>query len=311
MHTRELGKTGVRLSEVALGTWGLSGAYGGVSESVAKSTVEAAREAGVTTFDAAPLWGEGKAEALLGEALEGQRDEVQLVTRAGAVWEDDRVRHRFEPDALRADLEASLERLKTDHLDVWLLHEPPEDALLKDELFALCEELKEAETIRAWGVSTAGVDEARLALSKGADALCMPYNLLTADDLQDLEHEIQHAGAGVLARSPLFHGLLSGRWTEYRQFAEDDHRRARWTSKALTIRVRQVNRLRFLVHDDVRSLSTAALRFVLASPVVTSCLLGARRPVQISAAKDLAGEPPYLPDEDLARLPQVLAEAGA
>ena len=110
---------------------------------------------------------------------------------------------------------------------------------------------------------------------------------------------------GVLARSPLLHGLLSGRWTEYRQFADDDHRRARWTNKALTIRVREVNPLRFLVKDDVRSMTSASLRFVLANPAVSCALLGARRPVQITNANELVGTAPYLPPEDLVRVAEL------
>jgi aryl-alcohol dehydrogenase-like predicted oxidoreductase len=123
--------------------------------------------------------------------------------------------------------------------------------------------------------------------------------------LHDLETELSTAKVGVLARSPLLHGLLSGRWTEYRQFADDDHRRARWTNKALTIRVREVNPLRFLVKDDVRSMTSASLRFVLANPAVSCALLGARRPVQITNANELAGTAPYLPPEDLARVAEL------
>lgn len=321
MHKRKLGHTAIELTEIALGTWGLGGAYGRQDERVARATLEAALEAGVTTFDLSPLWGEGKVEGWVGEAIEGQRDGTQLVLRSGAVVTGDRVAHRFDPPSLRADLEGSLTRLKTDRVEVWLLHEPGPGALEppqgddavgeREDLYAFCQGLVDEGVVGAWGLSSARPDAIRLALERGAKAVCMPYNLLHRDELHGLQSEIAAAGAGVLARSPLLHGLLTARWTEYRQFASDDHRQARWTQEALRKRLRHVAALRYLVHDDVPNMATAAVRFVLNSPVVTSCLLGARRPLQIADAAAMAGEPPYLDGDDLARLGQVLEAAGA
>lgn len=309
LHERKLGKTDIALSEVALGTWALSGACGRIDESLFKQTIEAALDAGVTTFDTAPIWGES--ERILGEALREKRDDAVIVTRAGAVLEDGEVRRRFDVASLRADCEASLERMETDRIDVWLLHEPPEDVLLGEEVYELAATLKKEEKIRAFGVTTRGLEEARLAIGHGADAICLPVNLLASDDIEDLDADLSEAGVGVLARSPLCHGLLSGRWTEYRRFADDDHRASRWTPQALAIRVRQVNQLRFLVHDDVPNLASAALRFVLSRPRVTSTIVGARRPAQIAGVQAMVGEPPYIPDEDRVRIGQVLAAAGA
>lgn len=321
MHKRKLGHTDIELSEIGLGTWGLGGAYGRVEETVARATLDAALEAGVTTLDLSPLWGQGAVERWVGETIEGARDEVQLVLRSGAIIDGDRVAHRFDPSSLQEDLDRSLERLKTDRVDVWLLHEPGAGALEPpdgddaraegDGLYAFCESLVERGLVGAWGISSADIGCVRLALRHGARAICMPYNLLHRDDLQDLEPEIVAAGAGVLARSPLMHGLLAARWTEYRQFASDDHRRARWTQEALRARLRHVGALRYLVHDEVPNMATAAVRFVLNSSVVTTCLLGARRPLQIRDAAAMAGEPPYLSDEDLMRLGHILKAAGA
>ncbi len=302
MRKRALGATGLEVSELGLGTWGLGGAYGALAPSVARSTIEAALEAGVTTIDCAPLWGRGAVESWVGEVVEHQRNEVQLVTRGGVVWDDEGVHQRFSSEALRADCEASLKRLKTDRVDVWLLHEPPEEMLFRDDTVPTAKALKSEGKIRAWGVSTSDPTVARIAMSRGAEVLCLPYNLLWRGLVHELETELATSKVGLLARSPLLHGLLSGRWTEYRQFADDDHRRARWTHKALTLRVREVNPLRFLVKDDVRSMTSAALRYVLASPAVSSALLGARRPVQITNAAELAGTAPYLLPEDLARV---------
>ena len=321
MHKRKLGHTDIELSEIGLGTWGLGGAYGRVDEAVARATLDTALEAGVTTLDVSPLWGEGAVERWVGEAIEGARDQAQLVLRSGAVVLGDRVAHRFDPASLREDLEGSMERLKTDRVDVWLLHEPGAGALELpggddapaegEDLFSFCQSLVEEGVVGAWGISSSHPDNVRLALRHGAKAICMPFNLLQRDDVHDLEADLVAAGAGVLARSPLLHGLLAARWTEYRQFARDDHRRARWTQEALRVRLRHVGALRYLVHDDVPNMATAAVRFVLNSRVVTTCLLGARRPLQIRDAEAMAGEPPYLDEEDLLRLGQVLKAVGA
>ncbi|MEM1413486.1 MAG: aldo/keto reductase [Myxococcota bacterium] len=308
MRTRELGQTGITLSEISLGTWGFGGAYGPLGEDAQRQIVEEATSAGITTFDVAPLWGRGAVESLLGDALSGQ--DVRWITRGGAAWDDDHVVHRFDEPSLRRDLEGSLERLKTVRVDVWLLHEPTEEALRDDALKKALETFGSESLFGAWGVSTSSADVARMALAMGAQVLCLPYSLLTRTLLDDLAPELSVAGCGVLARSPLLHGLLAGRWTEYRQFGEEDHRRARWTPRSLSVRVRQTNTLRFLVKGEVPSMGAAALRFVLTNAAVTSCVVGARRPVQARDLVRLAGEPPYLPEADLQRLDTVLTTLG-
>ncbi|MFT5352916.1 MAG: aryl-alcohol dehydrogenase-like predicted oxidoreductase [Polyangiales bacterium] len=311
VQQRKLGKTDMDFSEVALGLWALTGASGPVSDELIKETLEAAFESGINVYDMAPLWGAGSAETIVGATFKEKRDEVRYVTRAGVVWENDDISKRFDLESLEADCNASLKRLDTAWIDLWLLHDPPEEVALDEKVYELAKRLKAEGMIRAFGISTANVDVARTAIGIGVDAICLPVNMLHADNLKDLEADIEDAGCGVLASSPLCHGLLSGRWTEYRRFAEHDHRFSRWTSGALKTRVRTVNKLRYMVHDDVENLSTAALRYVLGQKGVTSAVLGAKRPAQVQDAARMAGKPPYLPQDDLERLGQVLADAGA
>ena len=390
MRKRKLGDTSLHISELTLGTWGLAGAYGPMSESLIQSTVEAALEEGVDTFDVAPLWGDmeqvigkvlaeheakqapeaaassasgtplplapkapspsappsvrpqrGTADAQIprpnfgaprpgsvrpppppppgvaGPKKDGSKPpeppaaSTHVITRGGARIVGDKLLHRFDDDSLREDCERSLEKLGRKSIDVWLLHDPPEADLHSGKVFDLAKDLVAEGKVRVWGVSTAQSEVAELALRGGAKAVCLPYHLLAAEDLEDLREAIEENKAGVLARSPLCHGLLSGRWTEYRRFAQDDHRAHRWRAEALAMRVRQVNQLRFLVTGEITSLSSAALRFVLGSELVTSAVVGARRPVQIRGLSGLVGEPPYLPEEARERVQQVLTAAGA
>ena len=164
--------------------------------------------------------------------------------------------------------------------------------------------------ILAWGAAVNDLERARMALAAGTQVLCLAYNVLASDDLHDLSGEISVTGCGVLAHSTLAYGLLAGRWSENRRFPIGDHRQYRWNPDALRERVRQVNRLRFLVHDNVPSLASAAIRFVLANAVVTTAVVGCRTAGQLRQTVDCADGPPYLPDDDLVKLPQVLAASG-
>lgn len=311
MHSRTLGRTDVRLSEIGLGTWGLaSDAYGPPDAQRFESVVRRALDEGITTFDLAPAWGEGEAERVVGRITRDRRDELQYVTRCGAQIVDGALHHRFDAESIRGDCEGSLERLGTDRLDVLLLHNPPEEVLRREEWRQVMEQLAREGKIRAWGVSVGDPDQARLAVQAGAQCLCLIYNLLLGDDLHDLAGELSLAGCGVLARSPLAYGLLSGRWSPERRFPPGDHRRDRWTAQALRARVQQVGSLRYLVHGKVSSMAAAAIRFVLANAVVTTALVGARTEAQVGAAAACADGPPYLPEEDLMKLPRVLSAVG-
>lgn len=307
MHERTLGKTGLRLSEVSLGTWGLADeSYGPVTEATFEQTIRAARESGVTTFDMSPLWGFGRSEEIVGRVTKEERDELVYVTRGGAAWVDEAVHHRFEPDALVSDCEASLERLGTDRIDLWLLHNPPSSVFQSDEWKETIDQLLTDGKIRAWGVSIANKRDGEAAIEAGAQALAVPYNLVQSDLLHDLSGPIATAGCGVLASSPLCYGLLAGRWNKRRAFAETDHRGGRWTTSVLQERIRTVNSMRFLCHGQVQTMFAASLRYVLANGQVTTALAGARTPTQIHEACKCIGEPPYLPSDDLARIPKVL-----
>jgi aryl-alcohol dehydrogenase-like predicted oxidoreductase len=309
VRTRKLGTTDVTLSEVGLGTWGLaSDAYGSASEQRFEGVVEKALEVGVKTFDMAPIWGEGTAERVVAKAVGEKRSEVRYVTRAGARWKDGALDRSWDDEVLTRDLDGSLERLATDRVDVWLLHDPPEE-IWKDEerIPKLVERLKKEKKILAWGATIGTAEQARMVLAKKPDAICLAHNIIASDLLADLHADVTAAKAGVIVRSPLFHGLLAGRWAEYRSFAAGDHRRDRWSVEALKSRVRTVDRFRFLVHDEIGSLAEAALRFVLANDAVTTAMVGSRTPHQIETAAKASAEPPYLPEADLARIPQTLA----
>jgi aryl-alcohol dehydrogenase-like predicted oxidoreductase len=311
VRKRPLGKTGIQVSEMALGTWGLSGdAYGCVADGVAEAVIARALEVGVTTFDTADAYGAGKVEALLGRLLPKNED-IVVVSKVGVDRTVDPPQKRFEPDYLERATEASLRRLGRDHVDVLLLHNPSADALHGGGAIEALTRLKEQKIIAHWGVAAGDVDVARVAIEKGAEAIELAYNLFQAIDLHRLAGELMVSQVGVLARSTLAYGLLAGLWSKERAFPEGDHRRDRWTRAELARRVEQLDAVRFLVKGDVRTMRAAAVRFVLANHLVSGAVLGPHTVEQLEQlVREVGSGPTYLPDVDLSSLPRALSRMG-
>jgi aryl-alcohol dehydrogenase-like predicted oxidoreductase len=144
---------------------------------------------------------------------------------------------------------------------------------------------------RIWGASVSYIEDARNALAAGARVLCVPFNMMQPQIVWDLMAECREQGVGVLARSPLLHGLLSGRWGEKKRFTPEDHRMYRWTYEALEARVKQSRETRTRISPTAPSMAVAALQFVLAHDVVASAVIGPRTPAQVvSASEDVAHE---------------------
>ncbi|MCB9667729.1 MAG: aldo/keto reductase [Myxococcales bacterium] len=310
LQQRRLGKTGIAVSELALGTWGMaSGAYGEVAVGDFVRTVSAAIDAGMTTFDMAPLWGAGEAERIVGMVVAQRREKMCLITRSGRHATDHHVHADFAPAQLRRELEASLVRLGTDYLDVWLLHEPPEDVFEQEAFGELIEALKEEGKIRAWGASVSNFARARAALDANAEVLCLVHNLTEGRMLESVRADVERLEVGILARSPLAYGLLSGRWKMEHQFESHDHRQRRWDRDTLRARIQYVDSLTEYFHPSCASHTALALRFLLADPSTSSVLLGARSAPQITEAVGGIHEPPYLDEATLDRIKQGRGQA--
>jgi aryl-alcohol dehydrogenase-like predicted oxidoreductase len=311
LHKRPLGKTGLIVSELAIGTWGLAGeTYGPVDDGDAERVVRRAIDMGFSLVDTADAYGGGRMEALVGRVLKDHPDLV-VVTKGGVDRTTNPARKCFAPDYLRASVERSLKRLGVDAIPLFLLHHPTPDALHAGEAVGVVEELKKEGKIRHWGVCVGDEDVGRAAVEKGAEVLELPYNLMHPSDLHRLSGDIMVAGCGVLARSVLAYGLLAGMWDKEKTFAEGDHRSDRWTRLELKYRVDQLDAVRFLVKGDVHTLRGAAVRFVLASHLVSSAVLGPRTVPQLEQlVRETGGGPRYLPDEDMRQLPRALDRVG-
>src|SRR6478752_5440533 len=270
MEQRALGATGISVSELGLGTWGLSGdGYSPLPEAEQDAVIERALALGVTLFDTADSYGKGAMETRLGQRLAAHPQAV-IVTKLGTDREASPVRKCFKPEFIRESFERSRERLKRDVIDVVLLHNPSESTIARGEAGAVLQELQNAGSIRAWGASVEGLDAARIAIHQGVRVLELAY------------------------------GLLCGQWPFDKEFARNDHRSERWTNDDLKRRISQLNAIRPCVNGStVTSLRAAALRYVLSNNAVSCAVLGPRNGIQLDQLVREAGQHPYLSPEAL------------
>jgi len=295
MRKRPLGKTGMTVTELALGTWGLSGdGYGPVPEAEQDRVIDRARALGITLFETADSYAHGGMERRLGQRLEND-SVARIVTKVGTDRESAVPRKHFDRAYVEQSVLRSAERLRREVIDVVLLHNPSEDAVERGEATGTLKELVEKGRVRAWGVSAGSVEVARAAIEQGAGVISLSFNVVHAGDLLSLAFDIERTEVGVLAHSVLAFGLLCGHWSGEKIFPEGDHRADRWTSDELRRRLRQLDALRPAVGGQVLTLRSAALRYVLNNTNVSSAVLGPRSTLQLDQLVREAGKgPPYL-----------------
>jgi aryl-alcohol dehydrogenase-like predicted oxidoreductase len=316
MNRRPLGaRTGLEVSEVGLGLWAVAGSeWGPVQDEESLEAIEAALESGVDFFDTADVYGAGHSEELLGRAMQGRRDAFVVATKIGWVGYDGETnRSQYDTvEALVAGVEESLRRLGTDRIDVIQchVHYPEPNTQVFIDGFRT---LKEAGTVRAWGVSTSDLDHLRRFNADGdCDVLQTDYSILNRTAEAELLPYCREHGIGVIVRGPLAMGLLAGKYTASDTFPEGDFRRA-WTEdpeqhEQFLQDLQTVEGLREVVPEG-ESMARFALRFVRSHPAVSTVIPGAkdRRQAESNAA---AGLGPALTDEEMAAVDRVVPPGG-
>ncbi len=303
MRKRTLGATNIEVSELSLGTWGLSGdAYGSTFAGQAKAVIERARAMGITLFETSQSYGLGSMESELGATVAKDK-EVTIITKWGTDRSGSVAKKRFDPDYLRRSLEESTRRLGTEARLIALLHNPSETALKDGKAIETMKEMAKNGDLLSWGVSVGSEEVARAALDADAPILSFAYNVLWVQPLRAVSELLEQKDTGVLAHSVLFYGLLTGQWGPNKSFRSTDHRSERWPEGTLATRVRQLDGVRPMVSGDVTSLRSAALRFVLSNDRVHSAVLGPRTAGQLDQlVRDTRGDLPYLSEAKLSSL---------
>ena len=232
MRYKYFGKTGLKLSELTLGTWALSGDMGEVNEQDAFDAIDVMIDCGCNFIDTAPTYGRGAAEELLGKALKnnGKRDQITLLTKCGIRWPEgpkDFSKGSIRDssyDSIMKQIDQSLERLQTDHIDVYLIHWPDVNTPIEETVKAL-EEMKKAGKIRFTGVSNFEEPLLSKVYELGAlDVIQYEYNALNRTR-EELLIKYSSMGVATMGYGSLGGGILTGAIREIPQFGEHDARR--------------------------------------------------------------------------------------
>jgi aryl-alcohol dehydrogenase-like predicted oxidoreductase len=229
MQQRELGTSGLRVSAIGLGCMGMSAYYGSTDEQESIATIQHAIELGVTFLDTAESYGPHTNEELIGRALAGRpRDEVVIATKFGLGRAGDEPNRRLvdgSPANVRRSIEGSLQRLQTDHVDLYYQHRIDPNTPIEETVGALAELVAEGK-VRYLGLSEASPDAIRRAHAvHPIAALQSEYSLFTRDVEAEIVPTLRELGIGLVAYSPLGRGFLSGRFHSIDDLDENDWRR--------------------------------------------------------------------------------------
>jgi aryl-alcohol dehydrogenase-like predicted oxidoreductase len=322
MKYRKLGNTELQLSAVGFGVWTVSTSWWGAEdEQKGIDLLRQAYDLGVTFFDTADTYGDGKGETMLAEALGQVRDRIVIATKFGYdfySYAGPREGHKelpqdFSPAFVRRAVEESLRRLDTDRIDIYQMHNPRMSAIQSDELFATLEELKLEGKIRHYGAALGpaiGWEEEGVAAMRrrSIESLQIIHNMLEQDPGRRLLEVATETGVSVLVRVPHSSGLLEGKFTEETTFPPGDHRSHR-PREWLTDGLKKLERLRFLSDPSTglraggsgRTIGQAALQWLLATPIIASTLPNIYNAEQLKEFAAASDTPP-LSEDELARI---------
>ena len=304
MKYRTLGRTGLRVSVIGLGTMVHAGHFGPMKDSESLSAIETALELGVNFIDTSDAYGAGYSESLLAKALKGRRDQVILATKGGNVMVGpNRGKRNFAPEYIDGVLHESLKRLQTDYIDLYQLHNPTVDVIEHGEVWAVLEQRKQEGKIRHYGVSINTMEEGMAAVKTGrSDTIQVEYNLLTQEPAERIFPLAQQANVGIIARIPLRRGVLTGKLSQAdeNRFQGEDVRARSFKGEAFAKELAKAEQLRFLVHGPIKTLGQAALAFCVAHPAVSVTIPGARNEEQMR--ENAVAAEITLSAEDLAKI---------
>jgi aryl-alcohol dehydrogenase-like predicted oxidoreductase len=323
--TAELGRTGMILSRVGLGTWAQGGGGGGAGwgpqddrESIA--AIQSAVDAGINWIDTAPAYGHGHAEEVLGQAIAEipQSDRPYVFTKLGRRWDASDpmapLRTALTADSIQAEVEDSLRRLRTERIDLLQVHWPADDGTPLDEYWGALVRLREQGKIRAAGLSNHNVSQLAEAERAGhVDSLQPPFSMIRREVAGAELGWCAANQTGVIVYSPLQAGLLSGAMTAERVAAmpADDwrSRNGEFGGERFGRNLALAERLRPVAQRHGTTQAAIAVAWTLAWPGVTGAIVGARRPEQLRdwiSAGELR-----LDDADLEELTAAIEETGA
>lgn len=313
MNTRRLGKTGRRVSEIGFGAWGIGADWGAVDDRESLAAMHAAVDAGVTFFDTADVYGDGRSERLVGRLLRERSEPLVVATKFGRRVPLDMAAYTYE--SFRGWIERSRENLGVAKVDLVQLHCLPWETYYTPSVFEACDRLVEEGLVAAYGVSVEKVEEGLKAIEyPGVATVQIIFNLFRRRPAELFLRQASERDVGVIARVPLASGLLTGKFDHDTRFAADDHRAYNRHGESFDVGetfagvdfdagLAAVDELRPLVPPGA-TLAQLALRWILDFEVVSTVIPGAKTPEQARANAAAAGLPP-LPEETHAAIADI------
>ena len=325
LPVRKLGWTDMHLTRAGFGAWAVGGggwayAWGDQDDAESVAAICHAVESGINWIDTAAVYGLGHSEEMVAEALAGipEPDRPYVFTKGGLVWDRvDRTAapHRVgAPASIKAEVEASLRRLRVERIDLYQMHWPAEDGTAVEEYWQTFADLKREGKVRAIGLSNHGLLQLEAANEiANVDAIQPPFSLIHRDAADDVllwahEHE-----AGAIVYSPMASGLLSGAFTAQRaaRLESGDWRSGHpdFTEPALSANLALASALRPVAERHGVTPAAVAVAWTLSFPGVTGAIVGARRPAQVDGWLPAASL--ELKEDDLADIAAAIRATGA
>jgi aryl-alcohol dehydrogenase-like predicted oxidoreductase len=299
MEQRRLGKSGRNVSTVGLGTWQLGADWGDVDPGEAQAILAASVEAGVTFFDTADVYGDGRSEQAIGTFLAANPGlDITVATKMGRAM--DQVPENYTLANFRQWVDQSRKNLSTDSLDLVQLHCPPTSVYSNAEVYDALDTLVSEGSIRSYGVSVERTDEALEAIRhEGTSSVQIILNAFRLKPLDEVLPAAKAADVGIIARVPLASGLLSGKYAKDTSFAEHDHRNYNRAGASFDVGetfsgvdyglgLKAVAEFEQLVPQGVGT-AQAAIAWIAAQDGVTTVIPGARTVDQATANAAAAG----------------------
>ena len=284
MKYKKLGKSGIKVSEIGFGAWSIALAWWGkkIEEDEAKRMLKKAYDVGINFFETADMYGKGKSEKLIGEVFKGMRDEIVLSTKYGYDFSNvQQIGHselpqKFDPDFTNHALNNSLERLQTDYLDVYGMHNPKLRHIRDDAIFETFDKLIEEGKIKSYqaalGPAIGWTQEGLEAMDrKNMSAVQTVFNILEQTPGNELLENAFKKDVGILVRVPDASGILTGKVNEKTKIDEKDHRSVRkgeWIREA----IHKVEQLKPIAERNGLTIIELAIKFILTKNGIASVL---------------------------------------
>jgi aryl-alcohol dehydrogenase-like predicted oxidoreductase len=284
MKYRKLGKSGIKVSEIGFGAWTIGLDWWGkkIDDDEAIRMLKRAYDLGINFYETADMYGKGKSEKLIAQAFKDMRDEVIYSTKWGYdMYNAEQVGHselpqKHDTEFLQFALEQSLNRLQTDYIDIYSLHNPKMNAIRNDTLFAALDDLVKKGTIKSHGAALGpaiGWKDEGLEAIRSRDISCLQtvYNILEQDPGRDFVREAERHNVGIMVRVPDASGLLTGKVTAEAKFDKNDHRSFR-KKEFIQEAMKKIENIKPIANSKGWNITELAIKFILSQKQISVVL---------------------------------------